>query len=101
MSKYTFYEDPGHGWLRVELKELVILGIDSKISSCSYSDNIHYAYLEEDCDLSVWATAKGFPYPEKREEWKSFWSENVHTEYQENTFIRNLPSYSPFWRKSA
>ena len=41
MSKYTFYEDPGHGWLAVPMEQLVKLGIADKISSCSYRDDTH------------------------------------------------------------
>jgi DNA recombination-dependent growth factor C len=48
MSKsYTFFGDPGHSWLRVQLKELEL--IKDKISACSYMRG-KYAYLEEDCD---------------------------------------------------
>ena len=57
--KYTFYEDPGHGWLEVPTLELVKLGIAGAISPCSY---IHPSgktvYLEEDCDLTTFLVAK-------------------------------------------
>jgi hypothetical protein len=54
---YDFYQDPGHGWLKVEMKELVALGIHLAISGYSYmkGDNV---YLEEDCDLSKFFDAK-------------------------------------------
>lgn len=48
---YTFYSDPGHGWLKVPFKLLVELGIEKDISACSYMYGEH-AYLEEDCDFS-------------------------------------------------
>lgn len=46
---YIFHTDPGHGWLEVPKAELKYLGIEDKISSCSYvkGDKV---YLEEDCD---------------------------------------------------
>jgi len=44
---YIFFEDPGHGWLRVPLKE--VEPIADKISPYSYMRG-KYAYLEEDCD---------------------------------------------------
>lgn len=48
----NFYQDPGHGWVRVLKSKIVELGIVDKISSYSYHRGI-YAYLEEDCDLAV------------------------------------------------
>jgi len=50
--KYVFYEDPGHGWLKVPLKELEELGIADKISAYSYMKGSH-AYLEEDRDAPI------------------------------------------------
>jgi hypothetical protein len=47
---YTFYEDPGHGWLEVQTVELVELGIVGDITPYSYLKGT-LAYLEEDCDL--------------------------------------------------
>ena len=57
--KYNFYQDPGHGWLKVQIKELEELGIQNKISGCSYMKN-ESAYLEEDGDLSCFFAAKNF-----------------------------------------
>lgn len=44
-----FYEDPGHGWLKVPVKLLEELKIVDQISHYSYLLGQH-AYLEEDCD---------------------------------------------------
>jgi hypothetical protein len=49
---YTYYTDPGHGWLEVGVDELILLGIGDKISSYSYI-NGGKAYLEEDCDMGL------------------------------------------------
>ncbi len=57
--KYQFYSDGGHGWIKVSIDELKKLGIHEKISNYSYMKN-GYAYLEEDCDLSLFFKAKGF-----------------------------------------
>lgn len=57
MKKYTFYNDPGHAWLKVSKKELEKLGLIEKISSFSYERG-EFAYLEEDCDASVFLKAK-------------------------------------------
>ena len=45
----NFFTDAGHGWLEVEHKELVKMGLDRFISHYSYS-RLEKAYLEEDCD---------------------------------------------------
>ena len=50
--EYTYYTDPGHGWLAVGIDELLLLGIADKISSYSYM-NGGKAYLEEDCDMGL------------------------------------------------
>lgn len=47
---YTFFTDPGHGWLRVPLADLHEVGF--KPSKYSYYDK-DYAYLEEDCDAPL------------------------------------------------
>ena len=49
-----FFEDPGHGWLEVSLSLLKDLGIEKHISFYSYfSPDKQKAYLEEDCDMSI------------------------------------------------
>ena len=50
--KITIYSDPGHAWAKISFKKLEQLGIRDKISQYSYERN-NYAYIEEDCDLSV------------------------------------------------
>lgn len=54
MTKLTlnYYQDPGHGWVKIPIKTLVRLKIAHKISNYSYMRD-KYAYLEEDCDLSL------------------------------------------------
>ena len=54
MTKLTlnFYCDPGHGWAKIHKNWLELLGIADKISHYSYMRK-NYAYLEEDCDLSL------------------------------------------------
>lgn len=79
---YTFYEDPGHGWLEVQTAELVELGIAGDITPYSYLKG-DLAYLEEDCDLSTFIRAK-----EARNQVVFY--RRVH---QENTPIRYFESY--------
>ena len=50
--KYSFYFDASHGWLRVKRREILELGLVDTISRYSYMDK-RYAYLEEDCDASL------------------------------------------------
>jgi hypothetical protein len=57
MTKYHFYADPGHGWLKVKLSELFKLGIQDKITSCSYIRK-GFVYLEEDVDAQTFLKAK-------------------------------------------
>jgi len=57
-KKYKFHFDASHGWLEVDLIELVRLGIDEKISSYSYYNN-GKMYLEEDCDMPIFMEASG------------------------------------------
>ena len=76
--KYRFIEDPGHGWLEVDRAEISRLNLNDSISSYSYIRGAK-AYLEEDCDLSVFMRAKAAA------------GEPVEMDrvYQENTPIRN------------
>ena len=55
--KYSFYSDPGHGWVKVNRVELDKLGILHKITSYSHQRN-DSVYLEEDCDLATFLNAK-------------------------------------------
>jgi len=45
-KKFTFHEDPGHGWLKVSKSFYLKLGLTP---TCSY-DAGSYVYLEEDLD---------------------------------------------------
>lgn len=56
MHTFTYHVDPGHGWLAVPATLLSSLGIADKVSGFSYlRDGI--AYLEEDCDASMFLDA--------------------------------------------
>lgn len=48
--------DSGHGWLEVSKAKLTKLGIAQKISGYSYEKGLK-AYLEEDCDASIFFEA--------------------------------------------
>ncbi len=53
---FNFYADPGHGWISVKKQFLNDLGIASQITHFSYQRG-DTAYLEEDCDASVFLAA--------------------------------------------
>ena len=50
--KLFYYQDPGHGWIKVSNNLLNKLAINDKISNYSYMRK-DYAYLEEDCDVGI------------------------------------------------
>lgn len=54
---YKYLQDPSHGWVEVPVAELRRLKIADAISPYSYR-NGNFAYLEEDCDFSLWLEAK-------------------------------------------
>ena len=52
MRSFQYFTDSEHGWIKVPVKLLKSLGIEGKISMYSYRRG-EYAYLEEDCDASL------------------------------------------------
>lgn len=50
--KYNFFSDPGHGWLKVPIAQLIRLNIYKEISSCSHIRG-DCAFLEQDNDLHI------------------------------------------------
>lgn len=81
---YQSFSDPGHGWLKVRKSELVRLGINGQITSCSYQ-NGDFAYLEEDCDLSTFMRAK---------EARGEKVEMRHSSSNSSSRIRNYPHFT-------
>jgi len=79
-----WYEDPGHAWLAVPLSDLLTLKISQGVSRYSYVEG-DTAFLEEDCDASLYLTAA------KARGW------NITTEeiFQDPTPIRYYNSYIP------
>jgi hypothetical protein len=55
-KKLILFESPGHGWLRVPLKDLDDLGIRDRVTGFSYIDG-EFAYLEEGVDMPVYLEA--------------------------------------------
>lgn len=87
-TKVKWFSDPGHGWLRVPLEQIVELGIKDDVSPFSYMDET-YAYLEEDQDATHWLNTA---FEGDVEAYRNF-SNQLDDEYQDRTFIRNLAGY--------
>jgi hypothetical protein len=87
--KYFFHTDPGHGWLEVSRLALALVGVEEDISPCSYQSlDGRTAYLEEDCDCSLYFRALGFdpvngPRP----------ALGPDKHQDEDSFIRDLPRF--------
>jgi hypothetical protein len=83
---YNLITDPGHGWLAVPFAELRSLGIAEQITHYSYlSRDGRTAYLEEDCDLSTFARAKG---------WKPGANNPITVvNCNHDAFVRSLPPF--------
>lgn len=58
MSKaFTFFSDPGHGWIRVTPADCAAVGLSAdSFTRYSFRD-AEYFYLEEDCDASRFVEA--------------------------------------------
>ena len=88
------------------MAELKTLKIEHLISSCSYVGSAYttgghptgvtnvFAYLEEDCDLSIFLTAKFGTEPDARKiACSKFWTDETEEVFQDPTFVRGLRSY--------
>ena len=82
---YTYYQDAGHGWLKVTRAECARLDILDKISAYSYQYGTKWIYLEEDGDFSVFHHAKF----ERDEFYKT---KPICSEISK---IRSFPAFSP------
>ncbi len=90
----TFISDPGHGWLRIPLADIAALEIEEDISPYSFIDG-RFAYLEEDCDYTIFVeacNAQGIPLPEIRDQYIE-WFDRGRPGFGD-------PQFSPeFWDK--
>jgi hypothetical protein len=80
---FKYIQDPGHGWLEVPRNLLTKLGIEYDITAYSYIDRSR-AYLEEDCDMSLFL--KAF-----KDQVGEYELKEVHVNH--DSFIRNLKPY--------
>lgn len=85
MYSFTYYTDPGHGWVEVPLELIHELGLTNKITPYSYQRG-DMAYLEEDCDageLIAEMTHRGMKY------------EITVVNTNHDSFVRSLQPYAP------
>jgi hypothetical protein len=68
MNGFTFYTDPGHGWLAITPEQSIDAGVDpDRYSPCSYRllpcpfAPSGLLLLEEDCDAGLFLRAAGIP----------------------------------------
>ena len=78
---YTYHTDPGHGWIEVPIVDLVVLGLQTRISGYSYTDG-QSIYLEEDRDAALWVDE----YHRRHGH-----APKIAERYSADTFVRNLP----------
>jgi len=89
-GKYVKLEDPGHGWLKVEIKDLLKLGIEGKISDFSYMRG-DKAYLEEDADMTVFLNTIGI---HTSAEFSAWYPKHIITKHtNKNSRIRGYAIY--------
>ena len=81
---FTFYADPGHGWLCVTGQDLKNVGLKpTDFTQYSYrARKLDVYFLEEDCDASKFVDAY-VKLNKCQPQFKEL--------YQEHTFIRDLP----------
>lgn len=81
-TTFNFHNDPGHGWIEVNLHEMRRSGLNpTDFSVYSYRRGNTF-YLEEDCDAAKFIAA-----------WQERTGEHAKFKdcYAETTFIRDLP----------
>ena len=88
-KELRWYNDGGHGWLAVTVRELLDSGVALDTSSCSYHDHqTAMVYLEEDCDAARYLDSLGFT-PE------SATAISKNDFVNGDSFIRSLSQYTP------
>ena len=93
-KRYTFTEDPGHGWLVVPVKDVQALGIADQITPYSYlSPKGGKVYLEEDHDAGIFVRAYAEHFGlEEDALWKQI---AVTNSIDRAATCRNYDSFSP------
>jgi hypothetical protein len=84
-DRYVHHQDSGHGWLEVPARELRAMGMEGRITPCSYLYE-GKAYLEEDLDAGTFLDMrKLLPKPVA-----------IQNNYMDGMCrIRNYPNYRP------
>jgi hypothetical protein len=85
-KKYSYIQDPGHGWLSVSHEDIKELGIKSLISQCSYMNSTR-VFLEEDQDMKVFLDAAK----------QHGWVLEIKNSVVDKTAIRSYAAYNQDW----
>jgi hypothetical protein len=81
----TFYSDPGHAWLKVDIADLVDLGLERSITAYSFRRGSSI-FLEEDLDATVFIKRHQQKYPNYQLKFN-----DQHTDQQSK-----IRSYQPY-----
>jgi hypothetical protein len=84
-----FHFDAGHGWLEVPFMDVLELGIEDRISSCSYQKG-DSLFLEEDCDCMHFQRALTDSYPDEPINWEYM---SLSVDNGDFSTIRNYDRY--------
>ena len=87
-TELHWYNDAGHGWLAVTVRDLLDSGVAPDISSYSYHDRVTaMVYLEEDCDAPRYLESLGFT-------WESAGEISKNNHVNGDSFIRKLRNFA-------
>jgi hypothetical protein len=81
----TFYSDPGHAWLKVDITDLVDLGLEQSITAYSFRRGSS-VFLEEDLDATTFIKRFQRRHPNYQLKF-----DDQHTDQRSK--IRNYPPY--------
>lgn len=94
VPQHHYFNDPGHGWVRVPLERIQLLGIENAISNYSYR-NGNKVFLEEDQDVSTYAKALQKYLGLSDEQFRPLFNNSIKDHYTDrNSRIRN---YNHYW----
>lgn len=95
-TPHHFYADPAHGWLKVRVHHLKVLGIFGAITGFSYrsGDDV---YLEEDLDAETYINAlfgkHGLRTKDQQNAFGEWRDQIISHHSNRDSFVRNLPMF--------
>jgi hypothetical protein len=95
-TPHHFYGDPSHGWLKVRVSHLKVLGIFGAITGFSYRADGD-VYLEEDLDAQTYINAlfgkHGLRTKEQQNAFGAWRDMIINHHSNRDSFVRNLPQF--------